>query len=110
MAKKATNAEIRYAFAKALDYLWDGIYDGKDYKSEYICHAINRTPLNIAAPATRRGADAAMVIVCNRLGGQHTVVTWLEDVAKIPYNEMTCENVQAYRKRWLEALAKEFSK
>jgi hypothetical protein len=107
MAKKATNAEIRYAFAKALDYLWDG---GNGRPNEYICHAINCTPLNIAAPATRRGADAAMVIVCNRLGGQHTVVTWLEDVAKIPYNEMTCENVQAYRKRWLEALAKEFSK
>jgi hypothetical protein len=35
---------------------------------------------------------------------------WLEDVAKVPYSQLTYENVQAYRKRWLESLAQEFSK
>jgi hypothetical protein len=109
MAKKATNTEIRYAFAKALDYLWDG---NNGRPTQYICHAINRTTLNIAAPATKRGADAAIKIVMERLDSKRrsTVREWLGDVAKIPCDEMTDVNVQAYRKRWLEALAMEFSK
>jgi hypothetical protein len=110
MSKKATNAEIRYAFAKALDHLWNG-KSGGIRQTEYICHAIDRTTFNIAAPATERGADAARKIVSTRLGrGRATVGEWLEDVAKVPYSQLTYENVQAYRKRWLESLAQEFSK
>lgn len=54
--------------------------------------------------------NAARRVVQRRIGKRLYVYQWLIDVAKVPHDLITYENLRAYRLRWLDALIEEFSK
>jgi hypothetical protein len=54
--------------------------------------------------------NAARRVVQGRIGERLYVHEWLVEVAKVPREFITYENVRAYRLRWLDSLIEEFSK
>lgn len=103
----ATRKQIAEAFiaAKALTALdgsgcvyreWNG--NGKTGRFEFICLALEAVKLP--------GAKEAIVIIRSRFGS--TIFSWLYGKG-IPTAQMTDDNVQAYKHRWLDSVIKEFS-
>ena len=103
----ATRKEIAEAFiaAKALTALdgtgcvwpeWNG--KGKTGRFEFICSALDAVKLP--------GAEEATAIISNRFGS--TIFSWLYSKG-ILNTQMTDDNVQAYKHRWLDSVIKEFS-
>lgn len=78
------------------------------WKSGFICFAIAEAAHREFIPK----ADAAVAhqLVMTRLGGQATIQQWLQNIAKIPAEERTWQQVQQYRHRWLDHLALEWDK
>jgi hypothetical protein len=90
-------------FTQAKPYLWNGEgREGKQGKERYLCHAL-------ALARGDRQIDVADYSVAGNMIrarlGEHTFVeSWLACEAYIRVSELTPENVQAYRLRWLEDL------
>ena len=103
-------AKTTNPFRIAKRYLWNGTMRQIDTnKTEYICHALRdacyykKLDHNTCVEATR--------IVSNRLGGAHkSVGRWLRENYPEFRSLYTNENVQFYRRRWLDHLAKEWDK
>lgn len=97
-------------FREAKKHLWDGKrYYGSGH--EFICHAIHAV---WESPHEFLLAKRAIEIIQHRLGKgvfdeNYTVTAYLHHVLGLPYEELTNEKVQKYRKDWLTALEKEFA-
>jgi len=98
----STNKEIAEAFKRAVPILARNESECSWLNwNEYICHSLElSTPL--------AGAMAARNVIHTRLNGPGSVVTWLLKQG-IPAEDLTKDNVQAYRHRWLQELIREFS-
>lgn len=102
--KKSTVANVLRA-AKPFLFTDIGLYG----RTEYICHAVGNTKYS---ETTKLGV---MNIIVGRLGKtkagvfNHDVESWLRQVLKVPNRDMTFENVQNFRHRWLDSLVEEFS-
>lgn len=102
--------QIAAAFKLAKARLWNGRGDyPPPAKEEFICHAIGSN--------TKQGL-AAQKVVQKRLGKRahgedRTVVDWLYDFVPEFNGSMDWQSrqllAQEYRRRWLDALIKEFS-
>ena len=56
------------------------------------------------------GTRAIRKIIEKSLGGYGTVVGWLRGESNVSEDELTTDNIQAYRHAWVQAMIKEFSK
>lgn len=82
---------------------WVGAGQIKRY--EFICHALEKL-------RSMPGALFARAIIHERFKTDMfatTIFAWLLDVAKVPEEQLTDDNVQAYKHRWLDSVIKEFS-
>lgn len=98
---RAQRTVIAKAFTEARRHI-DNCEEG------FICNALFIAYL-------RRSIDSwaqstAREIIRTRMGGEDTLECWLQECANVPTNQLTNENMRAYRLRWLDALIKEFSK
>lgn len=76
-------------------------------KDTYICYAIAGAQAeNKCSFAEYRAATGHIGLL---LGHHVTAEYFLRDELEIPGELLTTENVQAYRKRWLESMIAEFS-
>ena len=102
--KRATRKQIAKAFKAAKPYLKTYNTPVGVERTSFICFALeySKTPCYVV--------DAAARVIMDRLHPNSTVYGWLLHQAKIPKHDLTPENVQAYRHRWLDSLIKEFSK
>ena len=108
----ATRTQIRDAFVAAKKHvaIEKIILNWMDtsYKYEYICHALEHL-----GHVHRAGVVAAKALIEQRFGlpsFRHADISlWLAGVAKIPPEDLTFVNLQAYRHRWLDSIIKEFS-
>jgi hypothetical protein len=104
-----TRKQICQAFKDAVprlarneeDIAWYSCSRGSN-KEEFICLAIS--PNSLETQAMR----AARNIIDNRIDCFGSVRYWLLDKG-IPKKDITTNNVQEYRHRWLQSLIKEFS-
>lgn len=91
--------------ANQLESAWG---QGRKRKHEYICHALDESPRS-----HREGSRAAKALIEQRFklkcSSCANIQLWLEDVAKVPAHQLTSNNLQAYRHRWLDSVIKEFS-
>jgi hypothetical protein len=102
---KVTNKQIAKVFRDAIAHLAMSNEECcTETKHRWICVAIFN-----AAP-TEKISDAAVNIISNRIENHAFVTGWLRLQAGIDRDLLTTENVQAYRKRWLESLAAEFER
>lgn len=103
---KVTNKQIAKVFRKAIKYL--GMTEDEvrhtRYKFRWICSAIGMT----TSRELYEAVIAAGNIVRKRIDGYVEVTDWLRYMVGIHAREITTEQAQAYRKRWLESLAVEF--
>jgi hypothetical protein len=75
----------------------------RDRKYEFICHALD--VLQLAYP----GAIGAKAVINDRfMVAAPTIFVWLADVGGVPVSQLTDDNVQAYKHRWLDSVIKEF--
>lgn len=106
MSRKYTLAErklIADTLRKAKKYLWDGVSPPYG-KNAYICYAVSDTAGN-----DYKLYQLVTGLILNRLGNHAFVTGWLS-AQGIPQEQLTKPNVQAYRKRWMNALIREFSR
>ena len=90
-------------FRAAKKHLWDGVSEVDlegAYLTRYVCHAVVRTRLPVAALARTE--------ISRRLAGCVTVGSWLVRVAGVPWGELTDRTLQEYRHAWLDSLIAEF--
>jgi hypothetical protein len=103
---KEQRKEIADAFSWAKVFLNDDNYS--PFKEDFICFSINRACVaNVMFPST---ASTIKSIISSRLGSYHTVVDFLCNTLKINEEEISYEDLQTYRHRWLDSLIEEFSK
>jgi len=74
----------------------------------FLCWAV--TAAYEAGMITESQQNLAKSLIEHRIHPHHTVGTWLNRSAGVPDREFTPKAMKAYRKRWLAALVKEFSK
>jgi hypothetical protein len=82
-------------------------------KNEYICHAIQDTNVKDEHGCPSRltpGGAGAVHMIAERLSPCASLDGWLEHRQGIKSEDLTWENMQAYRHRWLKMLIEEFSK
>ena len=77
-------------------------------KQGFLCWAV--TAAYEAEMITESQQNLAKSLIEHRICPYNTVGTWLHSSAGIPNRELTGKTKQAYRKRWLASLIKEFSK
>ena len=90
-------------FVRALEHAKRNLWNGKGpvkNKSRYICWSL---------PYDLPEIDMLRDIIESRLNGRKTVGAWLNLVMNIPAKQLTHENIQEYRLRWIDHLIKEFS-
>ncbi len=71
-----------------------------------ICYALDAVAE--AEPDYWLHVGVAKNIVKSRIGDYVNLGTYLHEVVKVPMVDLTRDNMQAYRHRWLDALAAEF--
>lgn len=100
---------IANAFRIAKELLWDGLGPCRPWASErYICTAL--AVAQTVSPIRLFGCVNAKNIIAERMGSSVvTLESWLSSYANVPEEQLTDENMQAYRNRWLDALIAEFS-
>ena len=100
---------IANAFKNAKEFLWDGLGLYRPGASErYICTALTRA--QTVSPIRLFGCVNARNIIAERMDNRAaTLESWLSSYANVPEEQLTDENMQAYRHRWLDALIAEFS-
>ena len=77
-------------------------------KRQFICHALEDA---VGRGITYREMALAKRMIMNRLGEHYCIESFLEaTIGKVSYEARNRDDVQKYRHRWLDALAKEFSK
>lgn len=94
-------------FCKAKKHLWNGQYPRCDNPGKrHICDALEDA--NISATLHGELCDYINWLLL----GEATVYSWLIQYAGVKFNIFRDEslNVQAYRSRWLDHLAKEWDK
>jgi len=91
--------DLHAAFKAAESYL---------EKQGFLCWAV--TAAYEAGMITESQQNLAKSLIEHRIHPHHTVGTWLNRSAGVPDREFTPKAMKAYRKRWLAALVKEFSK
>jgi len=93
-------------FEEAKKYLWDGNnkYGCIPGKEEFVCHAIARveTAANLATIIRCRG------VIRSRMNNCGTLERWLQVNGHATARQCTSKRMQAYRKRWLDELVREF--
>lgn len=102
---------IAACLRRGLDYLWDGENpdDLQDDKEEFICYSLG-------ASLEVNNADVILTreMIMSRLDNDYcdTVEDWLKRRGYLDnlHGEEREKNVQAFRRRWMESLIKEFSK
>ncbi len=109
-------SEVFAAAKKILHGPGRGTWASNEYH-DYICHAINTAEEQSANYKGTYDSPAflyARRVIQDRLGGggreggPHTVDTYLREVVGVPEVQVTYDNVQAYRHRWLDALIVEY--
>jgi hypothetical protein len=104
--------EIAGAFRAAKEHLWNGSGDN-DVLPTYICFALARigSPPNCWALGMRGtpAVRAATEIVMSRIAPETVLSDWVLNNVRPHKSELTRANMQQYRRRWLDALAEEFS-
>jgi len=86
---------------EALKHLWDGTGDPFHLnKDEYLCNAC-------VSAVGFVGAKEVKAIVDIRLNGHATVLVWLSKQG-YPVYDLTKEQAQDYRRRWVESMIAEF--
>ena len=96
---KQQRRDLHKAFKAAESYL---------EKQGFLCWALEIAYR--AGKITEGQQKLAKRLLANRIHPHHTVGTWLNRSAGVPDREFTPKAMEAYRKRWLESLIKEFSK
>ena len=88
---------------KAKDFLWDGVSPraGVLNTNVGICYALICAVGRDESPRVHQE-------IGRRLAPYGYVDNWLHHIAGVPWEQLTPENVQAYRHRWLEHLIKEY--
>ena len=110
--KTYTDYERRHiasAFKNAKEFLWDGLGTCQPLASErYICAALTRA--QTVSQIRLFGCVNARNIIAERMNSRaRTLELWLSIRANVPTEQLSDENMQAYRHRWLDALIAEFS-
>lgn len=77
------------------------------FKDNFICLAILEARLKLFI--TKAQEFAAINVIEQRLTKNMTVEDYLRQVVKVPASELTFDNMQAFRHRWVDALIVEFS-
>lgn len=102
--KVVTRKQIAEAFKAAKPYLKKGEIPESPNDCTFICFAL----AYCKAPA--HATDAAAEVIMERLYPCSSVYGWLQQHAGVPGVDITPENLQKYRHRWLDSLIEEFSK
>lgn len=87
-------------FAVARQYLWDGSKKDEGFpKERFLCHTVmaGRNFGKVSGNDCTRARD----MIRSRLGEYTFLESWLANEAHVSINDLTHENVQAYRLRWL---------
>jgi hypothetical protein len=114
---KIERKAIHKAFKGAVKFLHTG-RENSPGSEEYICYSLDQAGFMQTVSNCDRSywetmqlVEDAKNIIQDRLGDDCiSVESWLKREACIPVEELTFENIQAYRHRWLKSLIKEFSK
>lgn len=101
--RKVTRKQICRAFENAVPHLAPptGPIEGL-WQKTFICYAIDDS----THPRDKEIAKAAKLIIHNRIEGCGTVRQWLYEQG---IRDLSWENQQEYRHRWLQSLIEEFS-
>jgi hypothetical protein len=89
---------------EAKKHLWNG--KGKfvaERKSACVCGAVMS-----ALASSDESGDGLKIYIDSVLDGQVFISSWLANVAKIPWHQITTENLQAYRLRWMDHMIEIF--
>ena len=86
---------------RAKKLLWDGVSPCARGLEGHICLALDK------AVGWKKSSGLRLVIM-SRLRPYEGVRTWLREVVGVPWDQLTDENVQAYRHRWLDHLINEY--
>lgn len=113
---KISNTSVADAFKAAKPFLRIGENDIVDNgKTTYICYAL-QTARNKKLISDRQLSRARNIIMYRLDAGKKdgapsrgSVGSWLQIVARVPRKDLSYNNVQAYRHRWLDSLIEEFS-
>jgi hypothetical protein len=84
---------------------WNG--KGKSGRFEFICHALDTLHLMPGAMGAKAVINDRFVLPTRYCAP--TIYSWLYDVAGVRSSQLTDDNVQAYKHRWLDSVIKEFS-
>ena len=110
MATKYTRKEralIATTFKAAKEWLWDGEEYQRPNQKAAICYAVSAAA---ETSMTRLfGYSLALDVVMARLQPEVMVTNYLRKQVKVPEEQMTWKNIQAFRHRWLDSLIEEFS-
>lgn len=107
---KKQRQEVSDVFYDAIDDLWDGHgsvsgYERGQFQEKYICYILER---NYDTVKSYNINNRAKKIIIERLEGHGCLEEWLMTKG-VPENDLTDENVQSHRIKWLERLSYEFS-
>lgn len=86
----------------AKEDLWDGVGEWSEKSSKY-------KTIGAAASSDASESNLLFRVLLDRLEGEFDVKSWLLNKAKVPEDQLTDQNVQAYRLRWIDELIREFS-
>jgi len=109
---QTTTDQIVRALQEAKYHLWDGTSTYvPDNVSPYICVCLLRVSLDKSLDwSVRNAATVTSLIIRKRLGGAHSVSSWLlANKHAIVDQAFDKPSLQAYRLRWIDSLIAEFS-
>lgn len=95
-------------FTEAKPFLWDGCGPELEEKQRYLCHCLLLA--RIANRIDRRNYVTAKLMIHLRLGAEFPLIeSFLGAGLGVPLSQLTPENVQAYRLRWLTQLESDWA-
>ena len=100
--KKDKRARIAQTLQSGIPHLWDGRAREGAEVATYVCCAIELADIDYTA-----GIREAQDMISSRIRPYYTVYSWLESKG---VKNITTKKLQAYRKKWMEQMVKEFSK
>ena len=105
-----TNKKVAKVFSKAVNKLarnQDEV-DNTD-KMIYVCMAVMQANGAFCFSVANEQTQEACRIINKRLDGCNDIRVWLKSKANIPESQLTSDNLQEYRHRWLQSLIDEYS-
>ena len=97
---KEQRKEICASLKQAKKRVCYGYSHNNEHKLRHICFALW---------FTENGGELACEVIHTRLGDRQNVRDYLMYDVGVPEYQLTQENIQAFRHRWLDSLIEEFS-